>query len=98
MTTLEFQLHIDPSLYGFKFSGANYATVKYATDKVGENISVEVYGIEAGPLLFCAITDRERLIRDAEAAAKKNAVEYWSKQHSEYLIGIIKSFAPHINS
>jgi hypothetical protein len=96
MITREFQLHIDPSLYSFKFSGANYATVKYSTDKVGDNISVDVFAIEQGPLLFCAITDRERLVREAEAAAKKNAIEYWEKQPHEVFEGIVKRFAPYI--
>lgn len=96
MHTLEFQLHIDPSLYGFKFKDANYATVKYGTEKVGDNILVEVYGIEQGPTLYCAITDRERLVRDAEAAARSNAEAYWAGQPAEVLTGIIKGFAPYI--
>lgn len=94
MTTREFQLHIDPSLYGFKYDWANYATVKYGTEKVGENIIVEVYGIEQGPLLYCAITDRERLVKDAEAAARNNAQEYWESKPSELITEIIKGFAP----
>jgi hypothetical protein len=96
MITREFQLHIDPSLYGFKFSGANYATVKYSTNKVDDNISVDVFSIEQGPLLFCAITDRERLVREAEAAAKKNAIEYWSNKPIDVFETLIKAFAPHI--
>jgi hypothetical protein len=96
MTTLEFQLHIDPSLYGFKFTGANYATVSYGTDRVFKNISVEVFGIEMGPMLLCAITDREKLVQEAEAAARKNAVQYWKDQDRDILKDIIKGFAPHI--
>lgn len=96
MTTLEFQLHIDPSLYGFKYSDANYATVKYGTEKVGENIIVAVSGIELGPTLLIAITDRERLVRDAESAARKNAQVYWENRPHEIFDGIIKGFAPYI--
>jgi hypothetical protein len=96
MTTIEFQLHIDPSLYGFKFTGANYATVKYGTDKFISNITVEVFGIEMGPMLLCAITDREKLVQEAEAAARKNAIQYWKHQDRDILKDIIKGFAPHI--
>lgn len=94
MTTREFQLHIDPSLYGFKFNNANYATVKYGTEKIGENIIVEVYGIEQGPTLYCAITDRERLVRDAEAAARSNALEYWENKPADVMMKILRDFAP----
>jgi hypothetical protein len=96
MTTLEFQLHIDPSLYGFKFKDANYATVKYGTEKVGENIIVEVSGIELGPTLLIAITDRERLVRDAEAAARGNAQAYWENRPADVMTGILTGFAPYI--
>jgi hypothetical protein len=96
MTTREFQLHIDACLYGFKFTNDNYATVKYGTEKVGDNILVEMFGIEMGPTLFCAITDREMLVRNAEAAAKVNAEKYWKRQPAEFLTGVIKGFAPHI--
>lgn len=96
MTTREFQLHIDPSLYGFKFKDANFATVRYGTLKQGDNIEVIVYGIETGPTLLCAITDREKLVREAEVAAKKNAKAYWDGQPAEYLTGIINKFAPFI--
>jgi len=94
MHTLEFQLHIDPSLYGFKFKDANYATVKYGTEKIGDNIIVAVSGIELGPTLLVAITDRERLVRDAEAAARGNAEVYWGNRPHEIFDGILKSFAP----
>lgn len=96
MTTREFQLHIDPSLYGFKFKDANYATVRYGTLKQGDSIEVVVYSIETGPTLLCAITDREKLVSEAEQAAKKNAQEYWSRQPHEVFTEIIKDFAPHI--
>jgi hypothetical protein len=96
MTTLEFQLHIDPSLYGFKFKDANYATVKYGTEKVGLNMIVEVFGIEMGPLLYCAISDRERLVAEAEAAARKNARAYWNDQANPLITEIIRGFAPYI--
>jgi hypothetical protein len=89
MTTLEFRLHIDPSLYGFKFTGANFATVKYSTDRVFRNITVEVFGIELGPVLLCAITDREMLVMQAEAAARKNAVEYWKEQDHDVIKDIL---------
>lgn len=96
MTTNEFQLHIDPSLYGFKFTGANYATVKYGTEKFLKNITVEVFGIEISPLLLSAITDREKLVHEAEAAARKNAVQYWKDQDRDIIKDILKGFAPHI--
>jgi hypothetical protein len=96
MTTREFQLHIDPSLYGFKFKDANYATIKYGTDKVGDNIEVIVFAIQLSPTLLCHITDREKLVRDAETAAKTNAEAYWSGQPAEFFTGIFKGFAPHI--
>jgi hypothetical protein len=96
MITLEFQLHIDPSLYGFKFKDANYATVKYGTEKVGDNIIVAVSGIELGPTLLIAITDRERLIREAEAAARNNAEAYWENRPADVMTGIISGFAPYI--
>jgi len=94
--TLTFQLHIDPSLYGFKFTGANYATVTYNTEKVFNNITVDVFGIELGPSLLCAITDWEKLVSEAEAAARKNAKEYWQNQPAEFAKSIIKGFAPFI--
>ena len=97
MTTNEFQLHIDPSLYGFKFTGANYATVKYGTDRFLNNITVEVFGIEMGPMLLCAITDREKLVAEAEAAARKNAQEYWNNNLvADMVNSIITCFAPYI--
>jgi len=94
--TLSFQLHIDPSLYGFKFTGANYATVSYNTDKFLNNITVDVFGIELGPSLLCAITDQEKLVSEAEAAARKRAVQYWKDQDIDILKDIIKGFAPYI--
>ena len=94
---LTFQLHIDPSLYGFKFTGANYATVKYNTERNGDNISVDVFSVEMGPLLYCAITDREKLVREAEVAAKANAEAYWAGQIEVIFERIVKGFAPHIN-
>jgi hypothetical protein len=96
MTTLEFQLHIDASLYGFKFKGDNWATVSYGTMRVGDNILVEVSGIDLGPTLFCAITDREKLVQEAEAAARKNATDYWNSQPADYVKKIINGFAPFI--
>lgn len=96
MTTNEFQLHIDPSLYGFKFTGANYATVRYVTDRVANNISVDVIEIGIGPVLLIAITDRERLVREIEAAAKNNAEEYWANHATETVQKIVRLFAPHI--
>jgi len=93
----EFDCHIDASLYGFKFTGDNYATVKYDTHRNGDNISVDVFGIDMGPVLLCAITDREALVKHAEAAAKVNAQRYWREQPAEFMTGIVKSFAPHIN-
>lgn len=96
MKTFEFQLHIDPSLYGFKFTGANYATVKYGTERFIKDIRIEVFGIELGPMLLCAITDREKLVAEAEAAARQNAKDYWNSHDADYLVGIVKSFAPHI--
>jgi hypothetical protein len=96
MTTLEFQLHIDPSLYGFKFADDNYATVSYGTMRWGHDIIVEVYGIEMGPTLLIAITDRERLVRDAEAAARGNAKDYWDNRPADVMTGILTGFAPYI--
>jgi hypothetical protein len=96
MITREFQLHIDPSLYGFKFTGANYARVSYGTMRIGDNILIEISGIQLGPTLLIAITDRERLVRDAEAAARNNSQEYWAGQPADVLTGIIKGFAPYI--
>ena len=96
MTTLEFQLHIDPSLYSFKFNDAQYATVSYATSKVRDSIEVIVFGIQLGPSIFCLVTDREKLVAEAESAAKKHAEKYWREQPADYLIGIVKGFAPHI--
>jgi hypothetical protein len=96
MTTREFKLHVDASLYGFKFNGDNYATVSYGTMRLGENIIVEVSGIDMGPTLLCAITDREALVKQAESAAKVNAERYWENQPAEFLTGIIKGFAPYI--
>lgn len=96
MTTREFQLHIDPSLYGFKFKDANYATVKYVTIKEGDNINVHVFDISMGPLLYCAITDREKLVREAEVAAKQNAQAYWNQQPHQVMTGIIQGFGPFI--
>lgn len=94
---IEFKCHIDASLYGFKFTGHNYANVKYSTERNGNNISVDVFGIDMGPLLLCAITDREALVKHAEAAAKVNAQRYWREQPAEFLIGVVKSFGQHIN-
>lgn len=78
----EFQLHIDPSLYGFKFSDAQYATVKYSTMKENDKISVTVFYIGMGPALLIAITDRGKLAQVAEAAAKANAEQFWKEQQS----------------
>lgn len=99
MHTDEFRLHLDASLYAFKFTGDNYATVKYGTDRFLNNITVEVFGIELGPSLYCAITDREKLVAEAEAAARKRAKEYWNNNLAADMVNsIITCFAPHITT
>lgn len=99
MHTDQFRLHLDASLYGFKFSGHNYATVHYGTDKAFNNIIVEVSAIELGPTLLCAITDREKLVAEAEAAARKRAKEYWDGvAAADFMNCIITGFAPFITT
>lgn len=94
--TREFQLHVDPSLYNFKFTGANYITVRYHTEKVGKSIYVEVFELGIGPIMYGAIADKEKVIRDAESAARQNAETYWNDQPAEFMTSIIKGFAPFI--
>lgn len=100
MTTLEFQLHVDASLFNFQFKEAQYVTVKYGTFKTGERVSFYVSEIGMGPSLLCTLNNRNQLVRDATAAAKDHAEKYWKDKESNSLLPVfeeaLRPFTKHI--
>lgn len=73
MKLITIYLHIDPSYYGFRLIGAQYAKVIYSVLELnGEVLYNTVEGIEARPSLIQAINNWSEIISLAEEAALNN--------------------------
>lgn len=97
--TNTFKLHVDPSLYNFRWTEAQYVDVKYKAGITDNGHVVAATDVSAPMYLLGMISCSGNWMefnKEVEAAAIAHATPLLKKADADVLIDIVKGFAPHI--